>query len=77
MAKATTPESPKMTDLRQQLRDASDFQAQQQVMLNTFNALLNNEISLTESKALNKEFNKIIKEYKTRLKEERARLKEN
>jgi len=78
MAKATThaPESPKMTDLRHQLREASGIEAKREVMANTFNALRDKEISLAEGKALNKEFSKIIKEETTRLKEERARLKE-
>lgn len=74
MTKANTthvPESPKMADLRQQLREASNIEAKQVVMRNTFNALRDKEISQTEGKALNKEFGKIIKEEATRLKEAR------
>ena len=46
------PESPKMTDLRHQLREASTPAAQRQVMVNTIIAGRANEISVTERKEL-------------------------
>lgn len=69
------PESPKMTELRHQLREATTIEAQRQVMANTIMAVSVNEISVTESNVLNKEFAKINKEARKRLKEERERLK--
>ena len=69
------PESPKMTDLRHQLREASTPEAQRSVMVNTIIAGRNNEISVTESKELTMEFSRVNAEAQTRLKEERARLK--
>jgi len=69
------PESPKMTDLRHQLREASTPEAQRSVMVNTIIAGRNNEISVTESKELTMEFSRVNAEAQARLKEERARLK--
>jgi hypothetical protein len=64
-----------MTDLRHQLREASTPEAQRDVMVKTILAGRNNEISVTESQVLNREFIKINAETQARLKEERARLK--
>ena len=69
-------ESPKMTDLLHQLREASTPDAQRDVMVKTILAGRNNEISGTESKVLNMEFIKINSEAQARLKEERVRLKD-
>ena len=71
---ALVPESPKMTDLLHQLREASTPEAQRDVMVKTILAGRENEISVTESKALNLEFIKINSEARARLKEERAQL---
>lgn len=71
------PESPKLTDLLHQLREASTPEAQRDVMVKTILAGRNNEISVTESKVLNREFIKINSEAQARLKAERARLKAN
>jgi redox-sensitive bicupin YhaK (pirin superfamily) len=71
MATATstlTSESPKMTDLRHQLREASTPAAQRQVMVNTIIAGRANEISVTERKELTMEFTKISLETQVRLK---------
>jgi hypothetical protein len=73
---ALAPESPKMTDLLHQLREASTPDAQRDVMVKTILAGRNNEISGTESKVLNMEFIKINSEAQARLKEERVRLKD-
>jgi hypothetical protein len=62
------PESPKMTDLRHQLREASTPAAQRQVMVNTIIAGRANEISVTERKELTMEFTKISSETQVRLK---------
>lgn len=72
---AATTESPKMIDLRRQLREASTDGAVRQVMANTMVAIRDNEISVTESKVLNKEFSKFNKEQRARLKELRAELR--
>jgi len=69
------PESPQMTDLLRQLREASTPTAQRDVMVKTILAGRNNEISVAESKVLNREFIKINSEAQAHLKEERARLK--
>lgn len=71
---AVAPESPKMTDLLHQLREASTPEARRDVMVKTILAGRNNEIGVTESKALNIEFVKINSEAQARLKEERAHL---
>ena len=73
---ALAPESPKMTDLLHQLREASTPDAQRDVMVKTILAGRNNEISGTESKVLNMEFIKINSKAQARLKEERVRLKD-
>jgi hypothetical protein len=73
---ALASESPKMTDLLHQLREASTPDAQRDVMVKTILAGRNNEISGTESKVLNMEFIKINSEAQARLKEERVRLKD-
>lgn len=62
------PESPKMTDLRHQLREASTPAAQRQVMVNTIIAGRANEISVTERKELTTEFARISLETQARLK---------
>jgi hypothetical protein len=72
---ALAPETPKMTDLLHQLREASTAEAQRDVMVKSILAGRNNEISATERKALNMEFIKINSEAQAGLKEERARLK--
>ena len=72
---ALAPESPKMTDLRHQLREATTLEAQRSVMVHTIIAGRNNEISVAESKELTMEFSKVNAEAQARLKEERARLK--
>ena len=72
---ALAPESQKMTDLLHQLRAASTPAAQRDVMVKTILAGRNNEISVAESKVLNREFIKINSEAQAHLKEERARLK--
>lgn len=72
---AFAPENPRMIDLLHQLREASTPDAQRDVMVKTILAGRNNEISLTESKVLNREFIKINSEAQARLKEERARVK--
>jgi hypothetical protein len=69
------PESPKMTDLRHQLRAASTPAAQRDVMVKSILAGHNNEISVAESKVMNREFIRINSEAQAYLKEERARLK--
>jgi len=69
------PESPKMTDLRHHLREATTPEAQRSVMVHTIIAGRNNEISVAESKELTMEFSKVNAEAQARLKEERARLK--
>jgi hypothetical protein len=65
---ALAPESPKMTDLLHQLREASTPEAQRDVMVKTILAGRNNEISVTEGKVLNMEFIRINSESKARLK---------
>ncbi len=70
------PESPKMTDLRHQMREASTFEAQRQVLVNTILAGRHNEISVTERTVLVLEFSKIQSDEQARLKEERVRLKD-
>jgi hypothetical protein len=72
---ALVPESPKMADLLHQLREASNPEAQRDVMVKTILAGRNNEISVTEGKFISTEFVRINSEAQTRLKEERARLK--
>ena len=72
---ALAPDSQRMTDLLHQLRAASTPDAQRDVMVKTILAGRNNEISLTESKVLNREFIKINSEAQARLKAERARVK--
>jgi hypothetical protein len=72
---ALAPESPKVTDLLNQLRAASTPDAQRDVMVKTILAGRNKEISATEGKILSSEFIKINAEVQARLKEERARLK--
>lgn len=68
-------ESPKMTDLLHQLREASTPEAQRDVMVKSILAGRNNEISVAESKVLNREFIRINSEAQAHLKGERARLK--
>ena len=65
---ALAPESPKMTDLRHQLREATTPEAQRSVMVNTIIAGRNNEISVTESMELTMEFSKANSEAQARLK---------
>ena len=72
---ALGPESPKMTDLLHQLRAASTPEAQRDVMVKSILAGRNNEISVAESKVMNREFIRINSEAQANLKEERARLK--
>ena len=72
---ALVPESPKMADLLDQLREASNPEAQRDVMVKTILAGRNNEISVTEGKFISTEFVRINAEAQARLKEERARLK--
>jgi len=72
---ALAPESPLMTDLLHQLRAASTPEAQRDVMVKSILAGRNNEISVAESKVMNKEFIRINSEAQANLKEERARLK--
>lgn len=69
------PESPRMTDLLHQLRAASTPEAQRDVMVKSILAGRNNEISVAESKVMNREFIRINSEAQAYLKEERARLK--
>jgi hypothetical protein len=64
-----------VTELLYQLRAASTPDAQRDVMVKTILAGRNNEISVTESKVLSREFLKISAEAQVRLKEERACLK--
>ena len=72
---ALAPESPKLTDLLHQLREASTPEAQRDVMVKTILAGRNNEITVTEGKVLNMELIRINSKAQARLKEERARLK--
>lgn len=72
---ALAPDSPLMTDLLHQLREASTPEAQRDVMVKIILAGRNNEISVIENKALNSEFVKINSAAQAHLKEERARLK--
>ena len=72
---ALAPESQKMTDLLHQLRAASTPEAQRDVMVKTILAGRNSEISVAESKVLNREFIRINSEAQAHLKAERARLK--
>jgi hypothetical protein len=72
---ALAPESPRMIDLRHQLREASTPEAQRDVMVKTILAGRNQEISLAEGKLISLEFVKINAEAQARLKDERARLK--
>jgi hypothetical protein len=72
---ALAPDSPLMTDLLHQLREASSPEAQRDVMVKTILAGRDNEISVTENKVLNSEFIRINSEAQAHLKEERARLK--
>lgn len=72
---ALAPESPRMTNLLHQLREASTPDARRDVMVKSILARRNNEISVTESKVLNMEFVKINTEAQAQLKEERASLK--
>ena len=72
---ALAPESQKMTDLLHQLREASTPAAQRDVMVKTILAGRNNEISVAESKVLNREFISINAAAQAHLKAERARLK--
>ena len=72
---ALVSENPKVTDLLHQLRKASTPEAQRDVMVKTILAGRNNEISVTEGKALGLEFVRIKSEAQARLKEERMRLK--
>jgi hypothetical protein len=69
------PESPKMADLLHQLRAASTPEAQRDVMVKSILAGRNNEISVAESKVMNREFIRINSEAQAYLKAERARLK--
>lgn len=62
------PESPKMSELRHQLREASSPAAMRQVVASTMIAVRDNEISVDEGKVLNKEFAKINAEERARLK---------
>jgi hypothetical protein len=64
-----------MTDLLHQLRAASTPEAQRDVMVKSILAGRNNEISVAESKVINREFIRINSEAQAYLKEERARLK--
>ena len=72
---ALAPDSQKMTDLLHQLRAASTPDAQRDVMVKIILAGRNNEISVTENKALNSEFVRINAAAQAHLKAERARLK--
>lgn len=72
---AFAPDSQRMTDLLLQLRAASTPDAQRDVMVKIILAGRNNEISVTENKALNSEFVKINAAAQAHLKAERARLK--
>lgn len=75
-ASSTPPaESLRMADLRNQLRGASTPEAQRQVMVSTLMALRDNEISVEESKIMNKEFAKINAEARARLKAARRALR--
>lgn len=65
---ALAPESPRMTDLLHQLRAASTPDAQRDVMVKTILAGRNKEISVAESKVLNREFIKVSSEAQARLK---------
>ena len=72
---ALVSENPKVTNLLHQLREASTPEAQRDVMVKTIIAGRNNEITVTEGKALSLEFVRIKSEAQARLKEERVRLK--
>ena len=72
---ALAPDSQRMTDLLHQLRAASTPEAQRDVMVKSILAGRNNEISVAESKVMNREFIRINSEAQARLKEERAHLK--
>ena len=72
---ALAPESQILTDLLHQLREASTPEAQRDIMVKIILAGRNNEISVTESKVLNREFISINSAAQAHLKAERARLK--
>lgn len=69
------PESPRVSDLLHQLREASTPEARRDVMVRTILAGRSKEISVTEGKVISAEFVRINSEVQARLKEARTRPK--